>query len=74
MGALHREQRPDVLSQSLNSSAWAGYLQFGHKIIPLPLSLGYSGNLKQKIHLKSSIDKFAAFGLYNLKFACFMVL
>jgi hypothetical protein len=63
MGALQREQRFEVLIQSLNSSAWDGYLQFGQTITPLPLSSGNFGNLKQKIHLKSSNDKYEALGL-----------
>ena len=63
IGVLHLEQRFEVRNQSLNSSACAGYLQFGHIIIPLPLSSGNFGNLKQKIHLKSSVDINAAFGL-----------
>jgi len=52
----------------LNSSACAGYLHFGHIIIPLPLSFGNSGNLKQKMHLKSSIERFEALGLYLVRF------
>ena len=42
--------------------------------MPLPLSLGNLGSLKQKIHLKSSLDKRAAFGLYKLKLVIFLVL
>jgi hypothetical protein len=38
------------------------------------LSSGNFGNLKQKMHLKSSLDNRAAFGLYKLKLLIFMVL
>jgi hypothetical protein len=42
-------------------------------MIPLPLSFGTSGNLKQKMHLKSSIERFAALGLYKIRFLEFIV-
>jgi hypothetical protein len=42
-------------------------------MIPLPLSFGTSGNLKQKMHLKSSIERFAALGLYKIIFLEFIV-
>ena len=73
IGALQREQRFDVLDQSLNSSAWEGYLHFGHTTTPRPLSSGSFGNLKQKIHLKSSTDKYDALGLKLLRFRIFEV-
>jgi len=67
IGILQREQRFEVRIQSLNSSACAGYLQFGHTTIPLPLSPGSFGKLKQKIHLKSSSVRYEALGLYFLR-------
>ena len=73
MGALQREQRFEVLIQSLNSSAWEGYLHFGHTTTPRPLSSGSFGNLKQKMHLKSSNDKYDALGLKLVRLRTFGV-
>jgi hypothetical protein len=41
--------------------------------MPLPLSSGSFGNLKQKIHLKSSCDRYDPFGLNLLKSILFLV-
>ena len=71
MGELQREQSFEVPIQSLNSSAWEGYLQFGQIITPRPLSSGIFGNLKQKMHLKSSNDKNDPLGLNPLIFRTF---
>ena len=71
IAALQREHSFEVRIQSLNSSAWEGYLQFGHKTTPRPLSSGNFGNLKQKIHLKSSNDKYDALGLKLVRFRTF---
>jgi hypothetical protein len=57
----------------LNSSAWEGYRQFGHTTTPRPLSSGCFGNLKQKMHLKSSNDKYDPLGLNLLIFWIFGV-
>ncbi|MHA1508898.1 MAG: hypothetical protein ACTSO6_09380 [Promethearchaeota archaeon] len=75
MVALQREQRCVcvVSIQSLNSSAWEGYLHLGHTTTPRPLSSGSFGNLKQKMHLKSSNDKYDALGLKLLRFRTFGV-
>jgi len=73
IGALHLEHRFELFNQFLNSSSCAGCLQVGHKIIPRFLSSGSLGNWKQKIHLKSSIDKIVALGLNFCKSRVFDV-
>jgi len=70
---LQREQRFEVRIQSLNSSAWEGYLHFGHTTTPRPLSSGSFSNLKQKMHLKSSNVKYDALGLKLVRFRTFGV-